>query len=306
MPLTLAATFAARPRLSPPLHLWVGGGGDRLAVALDDQHVAVVLGQGTVAEVDISRTGQTQDPLLDRRARRGGPQEHPPEFAGDLEADPGGQPAEPVDDQRAEAVARQAQRHVQRVYAGPAAVPGHEEGPDLGDRPTTRRERSLGGGVRHAGATGLPGGRVEPIVAGAEEEWDEHASQRPQEPQQGRLEREERRGLVLVQAVSDDLVEPLVGLPPHLVDGRWTGRGGGITLRIAHGDRLRTVSVWDLFSGQDTSPERPLSAPHRESWTFGRISGPGPLPGTGAFPHGLKGLRPRESCSQTGCTQLRT
>ena len=53
-------------------------------------------------------------------------------------------------------------------------------------------------------------------------------------------------------------------LAPQILDSRWTGRGGRITLTIAHGDRLLTVPVWDLFSGQDKSPERHLSAPDGE------------------------------------------
>src|SRR5262245_59075378 len=52
-----------------------------------------------------------------------------------------------------------------------------------------------------------------------------------------------------------------MGLTPQILGSRWTGRGGRITLRIAHGDRLLTVPVWDLFSGQDKSPEPLVSAP---------------------------------------------
>src|SRR3954447_16621148 len=113
MPLTSTAPFAPRPRLSPPRQLLIGGGGDRLAVDLDDQHVAVALGQGAVAEEDVGRPAQAQDPLLDRRGRRRGPQEHLPEPAGDPEAHPGGQPTEPADDQRAGAIAGQTERDVQ-------------------------------------------------------------------------------------------------------------------------------------------------------------------------------------------------
>jgi hypothetical protein len=150
------------------------------------------------------------------------------------------------------------------VHAGPAAVARHEEGPDIGDRPTTGLERPPSGGVGHAIAAGLPGRLVEPIVARPEEELDQQAPQRPQEPQQGCLEVEERRGPLVLQTVGDDLVEPLTGLTLQVLDGRWTGRGGQITLTSAHGDRLLIVPVWDMSSGQDKSPERLLSAPDGE------------------------------------------
>src|SRR5438270_7364714 len=76
MPLTLAALVAPRPGPSPPRQLSVRGRGDRLAVDLDDQHVAVALGQGAGAEEDVGGPAQAQDPLLDRRRRRRRPQEH--------------------------------------------------------------------------------------------------------------------------------------------------------------------------------------------------------------------------------------
>ena len=70
------------------------------------------------------------------------------------------------------------------MHAGAAAAARHEEGPDIGDRPATGLERPLGGGVRHAIAAGLgPGRQVEPVVAGPEEELDQQAAQRSQEPQ---------------------------------------------------------------------------------------------------------------------------
>jgi hypothetical protein len=177
-----------------------------------------------------------------------------------VEADPSGQPTEPADDQRGVGVAGQAQRHVQRVHAGPAAAPRHEEGPGVGDRPATGLERAPGGGVRHPIAAGLPGRQVGPVVAGPEEELHQQTPQRPQEPQQRRLELEEGRGPLVHQAVRDDLVEPLAGLALQVLDGRWTVRGGRITLAIAHGDRLLTVPDRDIFSGQDKSPEHPRSA----------------------------------------------
>src|SRR5512135_2039056 len=260
MPLTLAALLVLSPWAAAPRQFLLGGRGGRLAVDLDDQDLALVLGQGALAHVGISGPGQAQAPLLDRRGGRRRPQEHPPELAGDPEAHPGGQPAEPADDPRAEGVAGQAQRHVQRVHARPAAVPRHEEGPDIGDRSATGPERSLGGRIRHAIAAGLPDRRVEPIVAGAEEGLDEQASQLPQQPQQGRLELEERRGPLIIQAGGDDHIELLVGLPRQLIDSRWTRRNGRITLRSVHGDRLLTVPAWDLFSDQDKSPERHISA----------------------------------------------
>src|SRR5512143_476421 len=264
MPLTPAARFVMSPRAAAPVQFLRCGRGGRLAVDLDDQDLPLVLRQGAFAHRDISGSGQAQDPLLDRRTRRRRPQEHPPELAGDLEAHPGGQPAEPADDQRAEAISRQAQRHVQGMHAGPAAVPRHEERANIGDRPATGPERPPGGGVRRAIAAGLPGRRVEPVVAGAEEELDQYASQRLQESQQSRLELEERRGSLLVQTGGNDLIEPLVGLPLQLVDSRWTRPDGRITLRSAHGDRLLIVPVWDMFSGQDKSPERHIAAPDWE------------------------------------------
>ncbi len=69
---------------------------------------------------------------------------------------------------------------------------------------------------------------------------------------------------MVIQAVRDDRVEPLVDLALQILDRRWTARDGGITLRIAHGDRLLTVPVWDMFSGQDKSPEPHISAPDGE------------------------------------------
>ena len=141
MPLTRAAGWVMSPRAATPRQFLLRGRGGRLAVALDHQHGAVVLGQGAVAQGDVSGPGQAQDPWLDRRGRRRRPQEPPPEPAGDLEAHPGGQPAEPTDDQRAVGVARQAQLHVQGVHAGPAAVPRHEEGPDLAQLPQLSAEK---------------------------------------------------------------------------------------------------------------------------------------------------------------------
>src|SRR5690349_602409 len=78
MPLTPAALVAGPPAAAPRQFL-LGGRGDRLAVDLDDQDVAVILGQGTLAQIDVSGPGQAQDPLLDRRGRRCRPQEHPSE-----------------------------------------------------------------------------------------------------------------------------------------------------------------------------------------------------------------------------------
>src|SRR5262249_60321443 len=78
MSLTPAAPLVADPWAAPPRQFLLGGRGGRLAVDLDDQHVAVVGGHGAVAEVDVRGSRQPQDPLLDRRGRRRGPQEHPP------------------------------------------------------------------------------------------------------------------------------------------------------------------------------------------------------------------------------------
>ena len=219
MPLALAAPLVAGPRAAPPRQLLLGGRGGRLAVDLDDQHLAVVLGQGAVAEVDVGGPGQAQDPLLDRRGRRRGPQEHPPESAGDPEAHPGGQPAEPADDQRAVGVAGQAQRDVQGMHAGPAAVARHEEGPDIGDRPATGLERPLGGGVRHAIAAGLV------QAAGSSRSWrarrkswiSRHPSDR-RSPSRAVSNSRKDAGPGSFEAVGDDLVEPLMGLLLQLVD----------------------------------------------------------------------------------------
>src|SRR4051794_18531021 len=147
------------------------------------------------------------------------------------------------------------------MHAGPAAAPWHEEGADIDDRPAAGLERPLGIGVRRAIAPGVPVGRIEPIVAGTEVELDEYASQRPQQPQQGCLELEERRGPPLIQTRGDDLLELCAGLLLQRIDGRWTRYDGRITLKIAHGGRLRTVPVWEMFSGQDKSPEPQISAP---------------------------------------------
>ena len=53
--------------------------------------------------------------------------------------------------------------------------------------------------------------------------------------------------VLVIRAVRDDLVEPLMGLAPQILDSRWTGHSGRITLTGAYGDRLLTVPVWDMF-----------------------------------------------------------
>src|SRR5262249_28230243 len=63
---------------------------------------------------------------------------------------------------------------------------------------------------------------------------------------QRRLEREESGRPRLTEAVGGDLVEPLMGLVSQRVGCRRTRRRGQATLTGAHGDRLRTVPVWDL------------------------------------------------------------
>src|SRR5262249_51017517 len=131
VPRPFAAPLVADPWAAPPRQLLLGGRGGRLAVDLDDQHLAIVPGQRAVAEVDVRGPGQPQHPLLDRRGRRRGPQEHPPEAAGDVEADPGGQPAEPADDQPG------------------VGVPGQGPAP---------RRAGAGGAGRGAAARGTPGG----------------------------------------------------------------------------------------------------------------------------------------------------
>lgn len=113
----------------------VAGGGCRLAIDLDDQRLAVVAGHRAVARVDRGRPRQAQDPLLDRRGRRRGPQEHPPEAAGEPETQPGGQPTEPADDQRAVGIARQAQGDIQGMHAGTVSARSFPAASDRHDTP---------------------------------------------------------------------------------------------------------------------------------------------------------------------------
>src|SRR5262249_31490232 len=87
-------------------------------------------------------------------------------------------------------------------------------------------------------------------------------------------EREESGRPRLAEAVGDDLVEPLMGLVSQRVGCRWTRRRGRATLTGAHGDRLRTVPVWDLLSsGQDKSPEPPPSASTANNGPSGALPG---------------------------------
>ena len=86
MPLTPAARFVTDPRSTPPRQFLRCGRGGRLAVDLDDQHLAVVLGKG-LREVDVGRPRQAQTHSSIAEAV-GGPQEHRPQAAGDLETHP--------------------------------------------------------------------------------------------------------------------------------------------------------------------------------------------------------------------------
>jgi hypothetical protein len=197
----VAAAPVARPWTAPARQFLCRGRRYRLAIDLDDQHLAVVFGQGAVAEIDVGGPRQAQDPLLDGRGRRRGPQEHLPEAAGQPEAHPGGQAAEPADDQGAVGVARQAQRGIQGMHAGTAAAARHEEGPAIGDRPATGLECPLGGRIRHAIAARLrPRRQVQPALPRVEEELDQQAAQRSQQPQEGLLEVEEGRRTPITQA----------------------------------------------------------------------------------------------------------
>src|SRR4051794_3710518 len=78
-PMTLAAAgtaaLVARSGATSSRQFLFGRRGRRLAIDLDDQHLALAHGHGAVAEVDVGGPGQAQDPLLDGRARRRGPQE---------------------------------------------------------------------------------------------------------------------------------------------------------------------------------------------------------------------------------------
>src|SRR5262249_46251097 len=135
--------------------------------------------------------------------------------------------------------------------------------------------RRRGGGAPHPRAAGLRGRQVEPVVVRPEEELDEQPAERPQQPQQGRLEREEGGRPRVTEAVGDDLIEPLMGLVSQRVGCRWTRRRGRATLTGAHGDRLRTVPVWDLLnSGQDKSPEHPPSATVADNGPPGALPDP--------------------------------
>src|SRR5271168_4501530 len=73
-----------------------GGGRNRLAIALNDQHLAIALGQRTGTQPDLSRSSQPQNPPLDRRGGRCPAQEHAAQFAGQTETQTRGQPTEPT------------------------------------------------------------------------------------------------------------------------------------------------------------------------------------------------------------------
>jgi hypothetical protein len=230
MPLASATAAAgmARPGAAASLQLLLGSRRRRLAVDLHDQHLTIILGQGAGAEVDEGGPGQPQDPLLDGRDWRRAPQEHRAEAAGQPEADPGGQAAQPADHQGAVSIAGQAQLDIQRMHAGTTAAARHEEGSVIGDRAATGLQRPPSLGVGQAIATGLgPWGQVQSIVAGTQEQLDQQTAQRSEELPEGLLKFQEGGGRRIAEAEVDDPVELAVELLPSspTVGGRVEGVG---------------------------------------------------------------------------------
>src|SRR5262249_15815346 len=154
-------------------------------------------------------------------------------------------------------VAGQAQLDIQRMHAGTATTARHQEGPQIGDRTATGLE---GPWCLRVGQTITPrpdpGRVVQPVMPASEQQLDQHTPQRSQEFQEGVLELEEGGRCWIAQASGDGRVELAVELWLQLVDSRWTSRGRGANLALAHGGGLLIVPIWGVkTSGQDKSPE---------------------------------------------------
>src|SRR5262249_50743494 len=102
VPLALAAAGLGPPRAATFGQLLGGGGGDSVAVALDDEHVAVPFGQWAAAEVGSGGPAQPHDPALDGRGSRRPVQEHAAHLTGEAEAQSCRQSAEATDQPRTE------------------------------------------------------------------------------------------------------------------------------------------------------------------------------------------------------------
>ena len=118
----------------------LGGRGDRLAVDLDDQYVAIILGQWTCDRIDISGPGQPRTHSSIAEAGGAAPRNISPNLLAIWKLNRVANRSEPADEQRAVRVAGQPQRHVQGVDTVPAAAARHEERPDVGGRPATGLE----------------------------------------------------------------------------------------------------------------------------------------------------------------------
>src|SRR5438270_7554618 len=126
--------------------------------------------------------------------------------------------------------------------AGAATGAWYEVGPLIGDLAATGLELSRGVLLRDAiAAYPRPRRQIQPSVARLEEQLDQQAAERLQEREQGLLEVEERGGPRVLQAIRDDLVEPLMGLLPEGFEVRWTGGRGRVNLVIALGGGLLIV-----------------------------------------------------------------
>jgi hypothetical protein len=57
-----------------------------------------------------------------------------------------------------------------------------------------------------------------------------------------------------------------VELFPELVYSRWTSRGRGAIVALAHRGGLLIVPVWDLFSDQDKPPGPQIPLDPQQKW----------------------------------------
>ncbi len=244
---TLAATAATVP-LTPTralfglagraalVQLLFGGGGNGLAVALQDQHLAIPFRQRRSAEVGMGGPPQPQDPLLDRGGGRRPAQEHTAQFGGQTVAQAGAEPTEPTDQKGSEAVACQPQESIQGMPAWPRATPGDQVDPTVQELAVGGVEGARGVVVGHpVTPLGVAGSQVEALMADQQKQLQQQQSQRGQLRQQGLLEVEEGGLEIIVLARVAQLIQTLVQLPPQILACGWTRRRRVVRLSKAHG-----------------------------------------------------------------------